>query len=344
MPEAITIVGGGLAGLTLGIALRQRGVPVVVCEAGQYPRHRVCGEFICGRGQETLERLGLTRLLQDAGACWARNAAFFDAIRSLSPRALPYPALCISRFALDHVLAEEFQRLGGELKAGQRWRGGAGEGIVQASGRRMEAVVEGWRWVGLKTHVKNASLAADMELHFVPDGYVGLCRLAEGVVNVCGLFRSRMALPDLSKTWRQWLHGPPGSTLHARLASAEFNEAAFCAVAGVDMRPRHAADLDACCIGDALTMIPPMTGNGMSMAFESAEMAAGPLEEFSRGRLAWDATRQAIASACDARFASRLFWAGWLQRTVFLSGPRSALLSLASRWECVSKSLFLLTR
>jgi len=46
--KSITIVGGGLAGLTLGIGLRQRGVPAALWEAGHYPRHRVCGVFICG--------------------------------------------------------------------------------------------------------------------------------------------------------------------------------------------------------------------------------------------------------------------------------------------------------
>ena len=56
-PKGITIVGGGLAGLTLGIALRQQQVPVTVWEAGRYPRHRVCGEFISGSGQATRARL-----------------------------------------------------------------------------------------------------------------------------------------------------------------------------------------------------------------------------------------------------------------------------------------------
>ena len=32
-PKPITIVGGGLAGLALGIGLRQAGVPVVIHEA-----------------------------------------------------------------------------------------------------------------------------------------------------------------------------------------------------------------------------------------------------------------------------------------------------------------------
>src|SRR5579883_1488023 len=80
----ITIVGGGLAGLTLGIGLRQRGVPVTVWEAGHYPRHRVCGEFISGRGQETLARLGLREKLEQAGVISARTAAFFS-VRAASP-------------------------------------------------------------------------------------------------------------------------------------------------------------------------------------------------------------------------------------------------------------------
>mgnify|MGYP001386703205 CR=1 FL=1 len=73
--KPITIVGGGLAGLTLGIGLRRRGVPVAIWEAGHYPRHRVCGEFISGRGQETLTRLGLRELLDRAGAIPAQTAA-----------------------------------------------------------------------------------------------------------------------------------------------------------------------------------------------------------------------------------------------------------------------------
>jgi 2-polyprenyl-6-methoxyphenol hydroxylase-like FAD-dependent oxidoreductase len=57
--KPITIVGGGLAGLTLGIALRKREIPVTVFETGNYPRHRVCGEFISGRGLEILDIFGL---------------------------------------------------------------------------------------------------------------------------------------------------------------------------------------------------------------------------------------------------------------------------------------------
>ena len=125
--KPITIVGGGLAGLTLGIGLRQRGVPAALWEAGHYPRHRVCGEFICGRGQETLARLGLRDLLERAGAVGADTAAFFSATQSTGPRPLPSRAICLSRFTLDATLAEKFRELGGEL----RWKANAVEFTLQ---------------------------------------------------------------------------------------------------------------------------------------------------------------------------------------------------------------------
>ena len=183
-----------------------------------------------------------------------------------------------------------------------------------------------------------------MELHFVPSGYVGLCRLPGDTVNICGMFRSKSTFPELSKNWRQWLIGPEGSALHVRLAGAQFDEDTFCTVAGLDTRPQKATTLTGCCIGDALTMIPPMTGNGMSMAFESAELAVEPLVEYSRVHLAWPQAQRQIAVACDHRFSGRLRWAGWLQRFLFLPRARTALILLTARSEGVSRALFNLTR
>ena len=99
--KPISIVGGGLAGLTLGIGLRQRRIPVTVWEAGGYPRHRVCGEFISGRGQAVLSRLGLRALFLEAGATGAPDAVFFEGKRASPNRPVDPPALCLSRFTMD---------------------------------------------------------------------------------------------------------------------------------------------------------------------------------------------------------------------------------------------------
>lgn len=343
--KPVTIIGGGLAGLTLGIGLRRQGVPVTVWEAGHYPRHRVCGEFISGHGQETLVRLGLRELLERAGAVSAGTAAFFSATRSSPPRSLPARAICLSRFILDELLANEFQKLGGELREGQRWHEGEfGEGIVRATGRRVRTAESGSRWFGLKVHARKVALIADLEMHVSPRGYVGLCRVDRGVVNVCGLFRRRPNEDKTPQNARELLRGQPGSPLNQRLKSAEFDEDSFCAVAGISLRPQRAAPRAECCIGDAITMIPPVTGNGMSMAFESAGLAVEPLTAWSRGDLSWIQTRQTIAGRCDASFARRLAWAKWLQRMMLASSLQNVLIRFVSRRDWFWRTAFERTR
>ena len=329
--KPITIVGGGLAGLTLGIGLRQRSVPVTLWEAGHYPRHRVCGEFISGRGLETLDRLGLREPLDRVGAVEADTAAFFSTTRTTGPRPLPARAICLSRFTLDHTLAEQFRCLGGQLFEGKRQADeDAGVGVVHATGRHLKAVENGTRWFGFKVHARKVSLQAGLEMHVSPGGYIGLCRVEGAAVNVCGLFRRRASDGDRPSNWRQVLRGPAGSLLHQRLATAEFDENSFCAVAGLSLRPHRAVTRVACCIGDAITMIPPVTGNGMSMAFESAELALEPLVAWSRGEIPWAEARPQIARRCDAAFARRLAWAKWLQRSVLTPSLQNILVTFAA--------------
>ncbi len=329
----ITIVGGGLAGLTLGIGLRQRDIPVTVWEAGQYPRHRVCGEFISGNGVSVLQRLGLMPLLEKAGAVHVNNATFISGRNSSPVRHLPAPAIGLSRYLLDAALAKEFQRLGGELQHA-RWNpphnkaeNGAhkpnGEGTIRATGRRPQPTENGWRWFGLKAHATNVNLTADLEMHVSADNYVGVNRIDGGQVNVCGLFRGRPG--EVLASGFELLRGKPESPLHERLASARFDEKSFCSVAGLSLRPQQGFGKAECCIGDALTMIPPVTGNGMSMAFESAEIAIDPLAQYSQRSRPWTETRDAIARACDRAFAQRLTWARRLQSLMFSPVLRTPL-------------------
>ena len=341
--KPITIVGGGLAGLTLGVGLRREGIPVTLWEAGHYPRHRVCGEFISGRGQAVLHKFGLWDALLQAGAIRARSAAFFlgevrSPVRSMEP-----PALCISRFSLDALLAGVFRQAGGELREGMRWQGDSSEGTVRASGRRLQPVEGGWRWFGLKMHARRVALAADLEMHGVPNGYVGLSRLPAGEVNICGLFRSRATMQQKPAAW-DLLRGEPGTRLWARLENADLMEESFCAVAGLSLRPARAAGRAECCIGDAITMIPPVTGNGMSMAFEAADLATPPLRAYSRGDLDWRSAQMTVARACDQAFACRLVWARLVQHLMFTPGMRKQFgrWVLASDW--IWRLLFRKTR
>ena len=343
-PRSITIVGGGLAGLTLGLALRQRKVPVSVWEARGYPRHKVCGEFISGRGLDVLARLGWQEPLCRAGACWARTAAFYAGKSVLGQLELPQPALCLSRYVLDEQLARQFRHAGGELHEHEHWKHDEiTEGVVRASGRRTESCVDGWRWLGLKVHARGVHLQADLEVHLLDDGYVGLCRLHDAV-NVCGLFRSRTAHAQLKQGWAERFRDRPPSALYDRLGEAEFDSTTFCAVAGFRLAPQSLTDSSQCTIGDALTMIPPMTGNGMSMALEAADLAVEPLIRYSHNEASWTSACQEIAACCRKRFTTRLRWADGLHRILFSGTGKRLLLASAPRFPRLLRVLFDRTR
>ena len=345
--KPITIVGGGLAGLTLGIGLRQRDVPVKIFEAGSYPRHRVCGEFISGNGQAVLDRLGLLARFDQAGAFHARTVLFVCGSNRSPIRQLTAPALCLSRHAMDALLAESFRQLGGELLVNTRWTSADNlEGVVQATGRRTQAAGKNPRWFGVKAHVPHAcsiNLEADLEMHLAPDGYIGVNRINGGEVNVCGLFRVRQGTRR-PESKQNWLRGETGSLLNERLGAAEFAPDSFCSVAGLQLKPRRAAAQEECCIGDALTMSPPVTGNGMSMAFESAEQAIEPLVAYCRGTSNWAQAQQQIARRCDAAFARRLAWARLLQWLMISPALQGRLGSSLLRSDMLWRPMFMQTR
>jgi 2-polyprenyl-6-methoxyphenol hydroxylase-like FAD-dependent oxidoreductase len=327
----VTIVGGGLAGLTLGIALRQEGVPVRVFEAASYPRHRVCGEFISGTGLEMLRRLGLWDEIVTR-AQWARTVSFHlqGSTRVLSG-SLPEPGLAIGRYELDAFLADKFRGLGGELRTDFRFDGPLDqEGVVRATGRKLQPRGGKRPLLGLKAHLKGVLLQSDLEMHCWGGGYLGLCRLPGGEVNACALIQDHLPAGDLKSSWLRMIQDQGAGTARQALAEAKPVEGTFCSVAGFTLE-RFSGKADDCAIGDAFTMTPPVTGNGMSMAFESAETAAAPLVGYAQGKIRWSACKEAIQQGMVSRFGSRLRWAARLNRLIFTGARHPLLFDLVAR-------------
>jgi flavin-dependent dehydrogenase len=296
----IEVVGGGLAGLAAGLALRRSGVPVTLYEAGDYPRHRVCGEFISGLGEGTVEALGLGAHLADAHP--HRAVTYFLRDRPLRPFALPQTAWGISRHTLDARLAAAFVAEGGDLRTRTRApQDACPEGRVFAAGKRRT----GPFWVGLKVHARDLALANDFEVHLGDKAYVGLSRTESGEVNVCGLFDRREVPERGAALLPAYLDAAGLGALAARLRAASVDEASFCATAA-PLGDRRVGPSDRIWIGDACASIPPFTGNGLAMALQGAELALGPLLAYARGAAAWADCVRAVAIAQRRRFSRRL--------------------------------------
>ncbi|CAN5648952.1 NAD(P)/FAD-dependent oxidoreductase [soil metagenome] len=317
MTKEITIAGGGLAGLSLGIALRQRGIAATLHEAGGYPRHRVCGEFISGVGPEVFEALGLNGVLD--GALEQRSTVWLRRDLQVFSGQLPSAAKGISRFELDDQMRTRFQELGGRLVTNSRLTPSPMEGTVWCAGRFPAKSP----WLGLKCHVRELELRADLEMHLGGNGYVGLARVGDGVVNVCGLFRQDRALTGKDLLF-QYLEAGGLSSLRNRLDEAEIDEASASAVAGFQLgwQPIRPGLLS---LGDACGMIPPFTGNGMSMAFESAAVAADPVAAYARGGLDWNALLSDVSRRLRRKFAARLFYARLMHPFLTRSAGQSFL-------------------
>lgn len=324
-PRPIEIIGGGLAGLSLGLALRRAGVPVTLFEAGDYPRHRVCGEFITGLADATVARLGLGPFLGDA--LLHHEVAWFLDGRLTRRQRLPSPARALSRHRLDARLAQAFTEAGGTLCTHTRVERDAAtaEGCVFTTGRRRGSS----QWLGLKIHARNLPLQCDLELHLGAESYLGLTRIEDGRVNVCGLFRRREISARGPALLLAYLQTANLAALADRLAGADFDEASFSAVAAVDF-DQHVPDDGRLALGDACAMIPPFTGNGMAMAFQSAEAALDPLLAYAGNTAEWTGTRAAIHTALRQRFRVRLAAADLLH-PFLLQPPRQRWLTRLSR-------------
>jgi flavin-dependent dehydrogenase len=324
LKREITIAGGGLAGLSLAAALRLHEVPVTVMEAGIYPRHRVCGEFISGVSSKTLTALGILDLFGDV--LHHRTLGWHEGGRLIHRDVFKDPALGISRYRLDRRLRDHVVKLGGVVETGMRAASVPREGLIWTAGKRPR----NGPWIGLKAHVRKLPKNADLEMHAGTNGYAGLANVEEGWTNVCGLFRIDRAVrargADLMPAY---LDAGGNRELASALRNAEWREESLCAVAGFELG--HQTPLPGLlALGDAESLIPPFTGNGMSMAFQAAECAVGPLAAWSRGEQSWQTAVNRVRATVSRRFRRRLAVAGVLHPVLLAAGGRSLLQSLAT--------------
>lgn len=307
--KEIQIIGGGLAGLSLGIYLRKYGVNTTIIESGTYPKHKVCGEFICGVSANVIEELGIEKVINQSlehhqMKWWMEESKIME-------DTLPSVAWGLSRYKIDKELAELFVQMKGELHTGERSKKEDTEGLVWATGKRKKK----GSWIGLKIHAIDAQVSG-LEMHTGKRGYIGFCGVEDNRTNCCGLFRVDKSLKGSgSALIKKYLVANGLNSLSERFQTWEKDEASFSATAGFSFGSQE--QVGAFCVGDASYLIPPFTGNGMSMALESSWIAGKWIVRYAQEELSWEQAVSGYHDECVAFFKKRMKLSGVMHPWLF---------------------------
>ncbi len=351
-PYDVIIAGGGLAGLALSIQLARSGYSVVLLEKETYPYHKVCGEYISLESWNFLEELGLP--LSDWNLPIIRQLLVSAPDGNSITHELPLGGFGISRYRLDWAMAGIARSAGVELRESVkvtdmqyqqsmftvRTSNGALYSKIAcgAYGKRSNLDIK-WKrgftqkksdrlnnYVGVKYHIR-ADIPADLiSLHNFRDGYCGISRIEDGKCCLCyittarNLRESGNSIPEME---RMILRQNP--FLEKIFSSANFLFTQPVTISQISYERRTRVEDHVLFTGDAAGMIPPLAGNGMSMALHGSKIAYQCIDAFLKGLVARYELEQEYTDRWDKQFGRRL-WAGRFLQAWFGGERRTNLL------------------
>jgi menaquinone-9 beta-reductase len=295
----IVIVGGGLAGLSAALLLHQQGHNIVVIEKGDYPSHKVCGEYISYEAWPFLENLGIDPI--------ALKLPRLKRLRVSAPNGkvleseLSVGAYGISRYLLDDLLYKKCIEKGIKVYTNTKVNSIIFENdahqiftsehifecadCIAAYGKRSNLDVSMKRpfivnaaaknYVGIKYHIKTKIDDDIIELHNFENGYCGISRVEEDRVCLCYLTDAsnlKLYKGDIKKMESEVLMQNP--FLKKYFTESEFLYEAPLVISNVSFLEKQAVENHIFMLGDAAGLIAPLCGNGMSIAFNSSKIVA----------------------------------------------------------------------
>jgi len=375
----VAIIGAGPAGSSAAIQLATKGYSVALLDKEQFPREKLCGDFLNPVNWPLLRELKVER------AVLARPHEKVSIFRFTSfsgeEAEIPLPAgrdgtvvgLGLRRFDLDHVLLERANSLGVTVLDGWKpkelerqpdgWMLKADKSLlgarvlIGADGRNSwvahhlgladPAAMQG-RSVGFQFRLNCANRSTGkIEIHLFPGGYAGVVGLAGDTVTL-GLAIEKHRLLD-GRPEQSLLESilPQNPWLKEILRSGSVSE--MRSTYPVYFPPRRTYGDGVLLVGDAARVNEPVTGEGIYFALKSGVFAAKTVDEgfqmsdFSLARL------RSYERNCRSAFRARrainalirwlIYRPALLSRVIRLSHKRTRLLDPIVQMICAPQLL-----
>lgn len=309
----VIIAGGGPAGSSAAIHLAESGLRVLLAEQKEFPRAKLCGEFISPECFDHFRKLGVADEMLACNPATLTETFFYtrngNRISVPSGWFATRSALGLSRAEMDNNLLRRAAKVGADVFegatvtdvidvdgriSGVRIRTDDDDRVyhsklaIDATGRPRilsrkvhddtgeKTPRDRAPLVAFKAHFANTGVAAGAcEIYSYQRGYGGLSTIENGMSNLCFIVASR----DVRR-----FHSDPELVLQNTVMT---NHRAAQVMASANRTSRWlSVSLDKfglhdptpkpglIAIGDSASFIDPFTGSGMLMALESGELAA----------------------------------------------------------------------
>lgn len=305
--KTVIIVGGGLAGLTAAIHLSKIGLKVIVIEKNEYPKHKVCGEYISNEILPYFNWLSLD--ISELNPTHITKLDFSTVDGKTINCNLPLGGFGVSRFVLDAFLCKKAIENGCEIIHDTvddvifedifftvktlNNKAFVSDIVIGAFGKRSnidqklkrDFVQKKSHWLAVKAHYSGVFPSDLVGLHNFEGGYCGVSKVENNIINICYLtkYDSFKKYKNIEEFQNQIVAKNPHLKLIFETSNMFFEFPLT--ISQVSFDKKATVENHILMIGDTAGLIHPLCGNGMAMAIHSAKIVSELIGDFYTGKI-----------------------------------------------------------
>ncbi|MDI6046826.1 NAD(P)/FAD-dependent oxidoreductase [Flavobacterium yafengii] len=298
----VLIIGGGLAGLTAAIHLSKIGLQVTVIEKNEFPKHKVCGEYISNEVLPYLNWMDLN--IADLNPTNITKLEFSTASGKTIKSVLPLGGFGISRFALDEYLYKKALENGCKILQDNveniQFEDNQfivttakktilkSEIVIGAFGKRStidqklnrDFIQKKSYWLAVKAHYSGNFPNDSVGLHNFKGGYCGVSKVEKDIINICYLadYETFKQFKNIDEYQKSVVSQNPHLKVIFEKSKLLFEKPLT--ISQISFEKKQAVENHILMIGDTAGLIHPLCGNGMAMAIHSAKIVSELVEKY----------------------------------------------------------------